>query len=86
MINDKSVAQEIFGQNKEAYNQFVKFREGFNKYVAKNYTGSVNFKTDHKFYNNQMPDMAIRAREEEFQMEEKQRVEEQAKREDVANV
>jgi hypothetical protein len=86
MINDKSVAQEIFGQNKEAYNQFVKFREGFNKYVAKNYTGSMNFKTDHKFYNNQMPDMAIRAREEEFQMEEKQRVEEQAKREDVANV
>jgi hypothetical protein len=86
MINDKSVAQEIFGQNKEAYNQFIKFREGFNKYVAKNYTGSTNFKTDHKFYNNQMPDMAIRAREEEFQMEEKQRVEEQAKREDVANV
>jgi hypothetical protein len=86
MINDKSVAQEIFGQNKEAYNQFIKFREGFNKYVAKNYTGSVNFKTDHKFYNNQMPDMAIRAREEEFQMEEKQRVQEQAKREDVANV
>jgi hypothetical protein len=86
MINDKSVAQEIFGQNKEAYNQFIKFREGFNKYVAKNYTGSMNFKTDHKFYNNQMPDMAIRAREEEFQMEEKQRVEEQAKREDVANV
>lgn len=86
MINDKSAAQEIFGQNKEAYNQFIKFREGFNKYVAKNYTGSMNFKTDHKFYNNQMPDMAIRAREEEFQMEEKQRVEEQAKKEDVANV
>ena len=86
MINDKSVAQEIFGQNKEAYNQFIKFREGFNKYVAKNYTGSIGFSNDHKFYNNQMPDMAIKAREEEFQMEEKQRVEERAKREDVANV
>jgi len=86
MINDNSVAKEIFGTNKEAYNQFVKFREGFNKYVAKNYTGSMNFKTDHKFYNNQMPDVAIKAREEEFQMEEKQRVQEQAKREDVANV
>ena len=86
MINDRSVAQEIFGQNKEAYNQFIKFREGFNKYVAKNYTGSMNFKTDHNFYNNQMPDMAIKAREEEFQMEQKQRVEEQAKKEDVANV
>ena len=86
MINDNSVAKEIFGSNKEAYNQFIKFREGFNKYVAKNYTGSMNFKTDHKFYNNQMPDMAIKAREEEFQMEEKQRVQEQAIREDVANV
>jgi len=86
MINDNSVAKEIFGTNKEAYNQFVKFREGFNKYVAKNYTGSMNFKTDHKFYNNQMPDVAIKAREEEFQMEEKQRVQEQAIREDVANV
>jgi hypothetical protein len=86
MINDKSVAQEIFGQNKESYNQFIKFREGFNKYVAKNYTGSMNFKTDQNFYNNQMPDVAIKAREEEFQMEEKQRVQEQAKREDVANV
>ena len=86
MINDKSVAREIFGQNKEAYNQFIKFREGFNKYVAKNYTGSIGFSNDHKFYNNQMPDMAIKAREEEFQMEEKQRVEERAKKEDVANV
>jgi antitoxin component YwqK of YwqJK toxin-antitoxin module len=86
MINDNSVAKEIFGTNKEAYNQFIKFREGFNKYVAKNYTGSLNFKTDHKFYNNQMPDVAIKAREEEFQMGEKQRVQEQAIREDVANV
>lgn len=87
MINDKSVAQEIFGQNKEAYNQFIKFREGFNKYVAKNYTGKTQgYSNDHKFYNNQMPEMSRRAGEEEFQLEQSKQIELEQKRDDVANV
>lgn len=86
LINDKSVAKEIFGTNKQAYDEFIKFREGFNKFVAKNYTGAASYSTDHKFYNNQMPDVTIKGREEEFAMDEKQRVQEQTRREDVANV
>jgi antitoxin component YwqK of YwqJK toxin-antitoxin module len=87
MINDKSVAQEIFGQNKEAYNQFIKFREGFNKYVAKNYTGKTQgYSSDHKFYNSQMPEMSRRAGEEEFQLEQSKQIELEQKRDDVANV
>jgi hypothetical protein len=86
LINDKSVAKEIFGTNKEAYDQFIKFREGFNKFIAKNYTGAASYSADQKFYNNQMPDVTIKGREEEFAMDEKQKVQEQARREDVANV
>lgn len=86
LINDASVAKEIFGTNKQAYDEFIKFREGFNKFVAKNYTGALSYKADHKFYNTQMPDVTIKSREEEFEMEESKKVEEAARRDDVANV
>lgn len=85
LLNDKAIVESVLKDSTKV-KDFLKFRENFNKFVAKNYTGAASYTSNQSFYRNQMPDTLIKSREEEFEMTKKEQLSERDKRNDIGRV
>lgn len=85
LLNDKTIIENVLKDSTKV-KDFLKFRENFNKFVAKNYTGAASYSSNQSFYRNQMPDTLIKSREEEFEMTKKEQKAEKEKRDDIGRV
>lgn len=85
LLNDKAIIESVLKDSTKV-KDFLKFRENFNKFVAKNYTGAASYTSNQSFYRNQMPDTLIKSREEEFEMTKKEQLSERDKRNDIGRV